>query len=431
MILFTKLQNCYIFFDNYLSTWSLLKVTGLLKNSTKYKYLFLLAAIIIPLGLRLPFLLEKIDFNNDAPTYSRNIEKDFFDGSYDVHLPGYISFIYTGRVLNSFINNPITVQHVINLILVALISITAFYLFRLFNFNNLESAFYTIIFSFINILLLGSLTGGNRLFLALGSLVLISLTLRVINRGEVRLLLVFAAFYAFFIGFRQDFSFYFFPLYLYLCFRVKDFKLILLSLVIFTIVCLSWFVPLMVEYNGIEEYIYRLRYETGIYDSSVIFSGPGLGPLVNVGRIFIYLFNAFLFIIPIFIFTLTRRENRMKREHLIMLAIAFFPALIFQMLVHNGNFVQLAAFMAPLFICLVYSFRITSLKRVFALLVITSLLLFQFFGVKMFYKEKNLYKEAANILWLQYSYDGAKSQATQRLKQLDKYLTGDEEAGHE
>ena len=73
--------------------------------------------------------------------------------------------------------------------------------------------------------------------------------------------------------------------------------------------------------------------------------------------------------------------------------------------------------MVPFFILLILNFNLTNVKRIIISVSIILLLLFQFFGIQMF-KSENFYKKIANVLWLQYSYDGIKSGETYRLYDL-------------
>ena len=109
-----------------------------------------------------------------------NIEKNYFDGTYDVHVPGYVSYIHFGRIINYFIDDPVRTQHLINIILIFFITLLFYKLLIFLEFKEYEAFIYTIIFSFNNIMLLGSLTGGNRLFLVLCSVILIFISLKII-----------------------------------------------------------------------------------------------------------------------------------------------------------------------------------------------------------------------------------------------------------
>jgi len=365
----------------------------------------------------MPFLLEDIGFNNDAEIYSRNIIKPFFSGKYNVQMPGYLSYIYLGRVLYFFVKDTVAIQHIINIILIFFISFSFFYLLKRIKFSDLESFIFTVIFSFNNILMLGSITGGNRLFLTLASIVLIYLSIRIIIEDQIRLIIVFSVLFAFFTGFRQDLAFYFFPLFLYLFVRIKDIKLIILSLMLFAVISLAWFIPLMMEFRGLTGYIETMKNADAVKETSIFFSSSWVSPFINIVRIFIYLINAFLFIFPFFIYSSVKKEFKIERNIFIILILSFFPSLIFQMLVHNGNYVQLAAFMTPLFIFLIYCFKIDNPKKIVFSAAVIFLILFQFFGLKMF-KEETFVKKTANILWLQYTYDGAKQIKTYRLRDL-------------
>ena len=383
----------------------------------KNKYLFIILSLLITTLIRLPFLPGNINFNNDAELYSENIEKEYFSGTYDVQVPGYISYIYLGRIINVFLNNPVNTQHLINIILTIFITLFFFKLLESLEFKDYEAFIFTLIFSFNNIMLIGSLTGGNRLFLVLCSIILILISIKIVNNDKNELILLFSFFFAFFIGFRQDISFYFIPLYLYLFIKINDHKLITFSLLIFVVTCLSWFIPLIIEYGGLKNYIYKILNQDAVYNTSIILSKSKLSGLINITRVFIYMLNAFLFVYPLIIYTTIKKEYKISKELLIIMILSFFPAFIFQLLIHNGNYVHLAALMVPFFIILILNFNLNNIKRIILSFCIILLLLFQFFCVRMF-KSEIFYKKVANVLWLQYSYDGIRSGETYRLYDL-------------
>lgn len=378
---------------------------------------FIILSLLITVLIRIPFLPKNINFNNDAVLYSENIEKEYFSGTYDVQVPGYISYIYLGRVINAFLNNPVRTQHLINIFLTFFITLFFFKLLESLNFKKYEAFIFTIIFSFNNIMFIGSLTGGNRLFLVLCSIILILISIKIIINNKSEFILLFSFFFGFFIGFRQDISFYFIPLYIYLFLKIKDYKLILFSLLIFIITCLCWFMPLIIEYGGFGSYIDKILNQRAVYNTSIILSKSKLSALINMARVFIYMLNAYLLIYPVTIYLLIKKQYSISKELFIILLLSLLPAFIFQLLVHNGNYVHLAAFMVPFFIILILNFNLYNIKRIIFSFCIILLLLFQFFGIHMF-KGESFYKKATNVLWLQYSYDGIKSGQTYRLYDL-------------
>ena len=137
----------------------------------------------------------------------------------------------------------------------------------------------------------------------------------------------------------------------------------------------------------------------------------------RTARVFIYMLNAYLLIYPVTIYLLIKKQYSISKELFIILLLSLLPAFIFQLLVHNGNYVHLAAFMVPFFIILILNFNLYNIKRIIFSFCIILLLLFQFFGIHMF-KGESFYKKATNVLWLQYSYDGIKSGQTYRLYDL-------------
>ena len=96
---------------------------------------FILLLILFAMIFRIPFMPDNIEFNNDAPIYSDNIQRNCFDGNYDVQLPGYVSYIYLGRIINNFVHDAVLIQHIINGLLIVLITIFFYYLLKLLEFS--------------------------------------------------------------------------------------------------------------------------------------------------------------------------------------------------------------------------------------------------------------------------------------------------------
>jgi hypothetical protein len=236
----------------------------------------------------------------------------------------------------------------------------------------------------------------------------------------------------------------------------------------------------MIEYGGILSFLNKVKNSESVSHTSIIFSGFKLSPILNIARVFIYLLNSVLLILPVFIFLIFKKEFKIKKQLLIVLLFAFIPSFLFQTLIHNGNYVHLASILAPVFIFLISGFKITSKSRITFLSIIICLTLFQFFGLRVFdtsppkiinanYFEKNVlgkvtvkkrirylnesyekinnkyylkesiynnkhgvdyrrirdiffalgykkYRRILNVLWLQYTYSGAKGGVTYRLK---------------
>jgi hypothetical protein len=368
-------------------------------------------AVIVALAtttLRIPFLLVNISFNNDAYRYSENIELPFMSGKYGVQLPGYISYIYLARLIRTVVPEPVAAQNVVNLLATALIGFFMFNLLQRLKLSLLESAAYTVMFSFLNVLMLGSLVGGGRLFLVLGSILSIHVAL-VVER-EPRYLLLFAAILAFFMGFRQDLSYILLPLYVYLLIKVGNWKLAGLSLLLFAAVCLTWFVPMMMEYGGIQTYLRGMRggIPSSVLPTSVVVHGPTATSLLNIVRLLFSVVNAFFCAIVLFLYTVLKKQYRFAKDVDVILMFAFVPAFLFNLFIHLGNFVLLTSFTTPLFLFLLRQYRLASRLRLAVCGMVIALQLFQFFGLKMI-ANPNYVEKIANTLWLQWTYDGAKS----------------------
>ncbi len=348
------------------------------------RHILLLLALLISLFVRIPFMLNDISFNNDASSYSENFEKKFFDGTYNVHPPGYISYIYTGRIINDIVKNTVVTQHVINIILIVLIVILFFYLLELFGLKPLDCFVITLFFSLNNVMLLGSITGGNRMFLVLSSVVLMIISYKIIREDRKNLIILFAFFYAFFTGFRQDIAAYYILLYLYLLFKVKDIKLILLSLLVFTVINLMWFIPSILEYGGLVSYFKMIETYKTTTHTSLIASGFKLSPLLNIVRVLLYSFFSLIVILPVFIYTVIKKKLKIEKDIFVILFLTFIAAFLSQLLYHNGNYEHIACFLTPLFIFLLFNFKTDSVLKYAMTAGICIILFFQFYGLKMF-----------------------------------------------
>jgi hypothetical protein len=347
--------------------------------------IFLIAILLfIALIFRIPFLLSNIDFNNDAGRYSDNFTYNYFDGSYSIQSPGYLSYIYLGRVINSFINNPVMTQHIINIILIILIAISFFNLLELFKLNLINCFFITVFFILNNVLLLGSLTGGNRMFLILASIVLMHLTYRICVESKTYCILLFSFCFAFIAGFRQDILAYFVLLYLYNIYKIKNIKYTLLSFLVFILTYLTWFIPLVFEYGGIKAYILTIITNKSAHDTSLIFTGFKLSPLLNIARVFLYTFFSTIVLLPLFIFQIIKKQINFEIKILIILILTFIPPFLFQLFIHNGNFVHISCFLTPLIVFILFNFNIDNFIKVLVSAAIIILLLLQFYGLQMF-----------------------------------------------
>jgi len=381
--------------------------------------LFSVALGIFVAVIHIPFLLTNLDFNNDAAAYSLSIATPFFSGNYSVQLPGYISYIYLGRFFNYFLNDPILVQNVINIILSGLIVIGMYFLLKKLNFNRLESCLFSVLFSVLNVILLGGLTGGGRLFHVLAAILLIYTAHSTLENKHA--LLKFAFLLAFFMGFRQDLSFMFGFLFLYLFFIVKDFKLILAAIGIFIAVCLLWFVPLVMEYGGVTAFFQKLltQFDDAVAPTSVLINGFSIVPLLNIVRLLFYVANCLFFVLIIFVVSKFPNSKPMEKPLKHILLIALLPAFLFQLFVHSGNFVLLTAFIVPLHLLLIMNYKFTSKRKMGFVLIIMVFVILQFFTVKMI-DNPDRNQKGINTLWLQWSYDGAKSGKLLTFRQVDE-----------
>lgn len=317
-------------------------------------------------------------------------------------------------------HNTVLSQHIVNVIVISVIYVFLILLIRKMGLSIIKASFLSMVYLCNSVMILGSITGGTRMFLALCSIILTYFAYLIIFEEKKLLLILFGAVFAFFIGFRQDLSFYFLPLFILLIIKVKDLRIILFSITSFVLICLTWFIPLMIEYGGIIQYIQTMKNHDCVYNTSILFSGFKISPILNIFRIFVYIFNTILIIIPILTIIIIRQKKIGNKNFNILIIFAVVPAFIFQSLFHNGNFVQLAAFIPPVFIFLFYYFKPTNIKRILIYIFITVFMLSQFYFVKMIDNPKHLPAKVANVIWLQYTYDGVLSNHTLSLSGIDR-----------
>lgn len=396
---------------------------GIQLKSRLWFYLILLCI----LALTIAFLPSNPGFNNDAPAYSENMARPFLSGSYTVQMPGYLSYIYVGKLLCLLGFNPVVAQHVINLLLLSWILFEAYGLALEYSLSVNSALFFTAALGVSNAVVLSSLTGGNRLVLALASIVLLKEARRILEDKIEYRLVSFGFWFGFFLGFRQDLAASFVPLFLYLFWRVKFGRWRCLSLLTFVVICICWFAPLVAEVGGLAAYFSRTGSSEAVWHTSLLLHGPRLSPLLNVIRVHIYLLNALFWIIPWWWIQRGEKSISLGREKERLLLFAFLPAYLFQVLVHNGNFAHLLAFLIPVLLWLFSKIDVGTYRRL-ALAAATLLMMVgQFYLVPMFPASNDLRQELANVLWLQYSYAGVQSTHTLRLQDIktDKFYFKD------
>jgi hypothetical protein len=380
------------------------------KNKFLKSGILLFVLILLNLLIRIPFLPQKIDFNNDAPVYSSAIQKQFLSGNYAVQPPGYISYIYLGRLIYLFIHDPVVVQHIINILLVILIDISIFALLLKLNFTRFQSFLLALFFSTNNIMMIGSMVGGNRLFLVLASIILIYFSISIIRDKKISDLIVFTILFSFFLGFRQDLAYIFMPFFIFLCYRVRKLSTILVSLFLFLIICLSWLIPLVLEYGGISAYVSRLFYQSDstIKTTSLLFSGFTIITCLNIIRTFSFCLNAFAFCLILFISLQISKIWKIEKYILLILLFVFVPSFFFIIFIHNGNYVLLSSVLVPLFLFFVSGFKSDTKAPIIAIYLGILLQIVLFFGIKLI-ENPGYIGKIANTILLQYSYDGIKS----------------------
>lgn len=376
------------------------------KMLNERKPLFILFVMLFVLAMHIPFLIPVPTFNFDAFIYAGNIDKPFFKG-YDVHAPGYVGYIYLARLINWFVHNSFLTQHLINMAAVlALTGGLMMFLLRLGR-TNIEGILLTLLFMFNTVMMVGSLTGGNRLFLPLSSLCLLWLSHEIITGPKPKLLLVFGACFAILAGFRQDIIGYYFPLYLFLCYRVKDFKIIMLSGLIFALGAAFWAAPMFIEYGGVEKYFFIVRTQKVIYNSSMIASGIKLYTVANAMKVIVYIGWSLLLTWPLWLMGFAHKE---KYDHdiLTLLLLMLLPVVFVQLFIHNGNYVHLASLLLPAFLLLILRYRIRDVRNAITVMALVLMTMAQFYFLRPLSSERFIAK-MANAVCLQYTYSGIKN----------------------
>lgn len=267
------------------------------KNST-----FIFLIIFLVFLTRVPFV-SKILYCWDSVQFALAVEK-FDVRLYQPHPPGYILFVFLGKIFNIFLKDANLSFILINIIFSIFSVIVLFYLGTAVKDRKLgicaslllllspvfwfegEVALPYIMECFFSILVayLAYLTTSGRNYILLTSFIL-----------------------ALAGGVRQNLILFLFPLFLYsiFCFRKNLFSNILKSGIVFIIVFFSWFLPMAYLSGGISEYRRILSGQWDYVLNFSLFRGGYSAVLGNTIRVINYTLFAglgFTAVLPVFYF---------------------------------------------------------------------------------------------------------------------------------
>ena len=383
------------------------------KNIFSFAWLLPIIFLLLTILLRLPFMSQWL-YHMDSVIYALGMEKfDFIQGTPPA--PGYIAYIYLGKILCYFIRDANKSLVLIGILFSGL-SCGMLYLLGKEMFgkrNGFISALLLLtspLVWFFGEIALSAISG-----LFFSTLVaFFSYRAAMVHRGKLSPAILSAVFLGIGSSFRQDLLIFLFPLWLF-SIRKRPFKQILLGLSILFISSLIWIVPSSVLAKGLMPYLTLCRER--------MFGSAGHFSYMTTANIFLkkahiynyfraLLLSAFLGIVPL-IFYLGKffKPRTVIRDKKIQFLIMWIlPSFIYINLVGGGPgycFVHLSA----LFMCIsmviesiYYGFNKAGFMRLGkSILAITIILII---GVNVFfflYYDPNPGKQWMGNSWFRYS----------------------------
>ena len=251
---------------------------NLLKHSNKSDAAIALCLSVVSLLTRIPFASRMI-FEGDSARFALALKQ------YDVaqmrpHAPGYILYVALAKLVDLVVHDPSTSFVSISIVASALT------VFCLYHFaNKMYGRPNALICS---LLLITSpvfwYNGEIPLTYALEGLISVffALSCYKVITGEKKWLVVSAIVLAIATGVRQNTILFFLPLWLF-SMRKCSLKQILISFSIFGVVCLAWFIPMVVLTGGFERYFLAIE---GQFNTWVLHPAPFLFEIIGRWKVF-------------------------------------------------------------------------------------------------------------------------------------------------
>lgn len=348
-------------------------------NNESNKYIAYLILIITTIVTRLLFVTKYL-FEWDSVQLALGMD-NFNIIKHQPHPPGYFFYIYFGKIINKFIQNPNLSLILINIFFTIIGSILFYKIaFKIFK-NKKLSLLSAIIFitnpfvwfhgEFVNIYMIDCLF----------SLIYFYLSYLIIKENK-KYLVLFSLFLGIGIGFRQSLLIFFGPLYLYTFIHYlqknKHYLYnLFLNIVILIITTLGWIIPTSYLSGGFMEFI-QITFKQYIgATSSTSFSlltiQNSIKQTANVCKLLLYSGAILSFFI---IYASLKKKLKFNKNLKIIFWFWFLPSFLFYSLVHLGKAGYIMT-LVPLILILGIAaiFKIGSIKHKY--LIMSLVIIFQ------------------------------------------------------
>ena len=314
-----------------------------------------IASCLFLLGLvtRIPFATRMI-YHSDSARFALAMEH------YDVaqmrpHAPGYILYVALAKLADFFVHDARMSLVAVSIIASAL---TSFFLYLLA----------TKMFGRSNGIISGLLMLSSPVFWFNGEMpftytldglfsVIFAFICYKIIIGENKWLHVSAIILGLATGVRQNIFIIFLPLWLY-SIRKYSFRSILISLVVFSVTCLTWLTPMVALTGGLKKYFITLNAQ---FKSTVLSPIPYLSQVLIRWKIFsrfmVYSLTLGIFPICYYFGRFFRIPSIAQDTRLKILLLWFVPGVLFFVGINIYNPGHVLPVLPPLFICLAESIK--------------------------------------------------------------------------
>ncbi len=263
------------------------------------------------------------------------------------HMPGYFLYVYFFKFLAFFFSNSNALFVVGQAFFQALSSIFIYKIIK----EKFDLKYNILIIAFIYSIPLIYFYGIISEIYSV-ELLTISVFLYLIHKDKVSLILPFMALV---FGVRQSSGIFLVPAIIYIYyyhFKYKNYKIkhLIISLLIFTFICLLWFIPLVNSTGGFSSYLDLLSKQNE-YVNSIKF----------INNLISFITYSFFYIIPIsFVFILSKRKDEFKLSYLnTTFILIIVPQLLFYIFYHYNKGYALL-FLPALVIFIMVNYKVKS-----------------------------------------------------------------------
>jgi hypothetical protein len=339
----------------------------------------------LTLALRLPFVSQTLNHwdsvNHALALTSFNI------AIHRPQPPGYIVYIGMGRLIHFFFPDPQTALVLLS-VLASALAVALLFLLGTRMFSRTTGLIAALLlltspaFWFDGLVALPYVVEGCFS-------VALALLLYALWQGERRVAPLAAVGFALAVGARQQMSFFFAPLVLYVYWR-QVWRVRIEALLWFTFVCLLWFVPLTASVGGLLPYIAVVRAENAAFTEQYVLFGTGGAPALLrnaelIGTFTLYAMN--LSLVPLSYAVVARVRAPVpfwQSERVRFLILWTAPSLVFYLFFHMGSPGLIYVYLAALFLVaatgVVWLTRSAAMWRVAFVIMLCAVNGFLFFG---------------------------------------------------